>query len=244
MGEGEAAVPNLLAAAFTRRGNGASVGLPMATTSSTSPSPGRRYGGRTADERRGERRQQLIAAGVQLFGTVGFGSTSIRAVLRESGLAERYFYESFASLETLLVAVHEHIHAAVVEQVIAATEAAGDDVDARARAGLRAFIDTIMGDERWVRIKLQEIGGNAGEEVRKFRRRAHDTYASLLVSYGPLEAVRARGLLPQALALAVVAAVESLIDAWAAGELELSLDLLIEHAVIVINGTVAEVERG
>lgn len=215
----------------------------MSSTPSTPAPAGRRYGGRTAAERTGERRGQLIAAGIELFGTVGFGSTSIRAVLRESGLAERYFYESFESLEALLVAVHEHIHTVVVARVHEATEAAGTGVEDRARAGLRAFIDTITSDERWVKIKLQEIGGSAGEEVRKFRRRAHDRYASLLVSYGPLDAAVARGLLPQALALAVLAAVESLIDAWAAGELPVSLDQLIEHAVVVIKGTVAEVER-
>ena len=212
------------------------------TTPATQP-PGRRYGGRTAEERQQERREQLIDAGIELFGTVGFGGTSIRAVLRESGLAERYFYESFDSLEALLVGVHEHIHATVVERVMTATDAAGTDVEARARAGLRAFVDTITTDPRWVRIKLQELGGSAGEEVRQFRRRALNRYASLLVSYGPMDAAIARGLRPQALALAVLAAVESLLDAWAAGELDLTIDGLIDHAVIVIKGTVTELER-
>lgn len=214
----------------------------MATPPST-PAAGRRYGGRTADERRVERREQLIQAGIELFGTVGFGATSIRAVLRESGLAERYFYESFDSLEALLVAVHEHIHVEVAQRTQAATEAAGTDVEARARAGLRAWVDTITTDPRWVKIKLQELGGSAGEEVRQFRRRALDTYASMLVAYGPMDAARARGLHPRALALAVLAAIESLLDAWAAGELPLTLDELIDHAIVVINGTVHELNR-
>ncbi len=211
-------------------------------TPATQPS-GRRYGGRTAEERQQERREQLIEAGVELFGTVGFGGTSIRAVLRESGLAERYFYESFDSLEALLVGVHEHIHEAVASRVMEATDAAGSDVEARARAGLRAFVEAVTTDQRWVRIKLQELGGSAGEEVRQFRRRAMNRYASLLVAYGPLDVALARGLRPQALALAVLAAVESLLDAWVAGDLDLDLDGLIDHAVIVIKGTVTEMER-
>ncbi len=211
-------------------------------TPATQPS-GRRYGGRTAEERQQERREQLIDAGVELFGTVGFGGTSIRAVLRESGLAERYFYENFDSLEALLVGVHEHIHSIVVAQVMDATDAAGTDVEARARAGLRAFVETITTDPRWVRIKLQELGGSAGEEVRQFRRRAMNRYATLLVAYGPMDAAVARGLRPQALALSVLAAVESLLDAWAAGELDLTIDGLIDHAVVVIKGTVTELER-
>lgn len=212
------------------------------TSSATQP-PGRRYGGRTAEERQQERREQLIEAGVELFGTVGFGGTSIRAVLRESGLAERYFYESFDSLEALLVGVHEHIHSVVAGAVSDATEAAGTDVEARARAGLRAFVDTVTTDPRWVKIKLQELGGSAGEEVRQFRRRALGRYATLLVAYGPNDAVVARGLQPEALAFAVLAAVESLLDAWAAGELAVTIDGLIDHAVVVITGTVREVER-
>lgn len=211
-------------------------------TPATQPS-GRRYGGRTAEERQVERREQLIGAGVELFGTVGFGGTSIRAVLRESGLAERYFYENFDSLEALLVGVHEHIHSIVVARVMDATDAAGTDVEARARAGLRAFVETITTDPRWVRIKLQELGGSAGEEVRQFRRRAMNRYATLLVAYGPMDAAIARGLRPQALALSVLAAVESLLDAWAAGELDLTIDGLIDHAVVVIKGTVTELER-
>ena len=180
---------------------------------------------------------------MEIFGTVGFANASIRAVLRQSGLAERYFYESFASLEMLLVAVHEHVHTRVLAQVRVATEAAGADVEARARAGLRAFIETVTQDPRWVRIKLQELGGNAGEEVQRFRRGAQETFAQLLLSYGPTDATLARDLQPHALARAVVSAVESLIDAWASGELRVSLDGLIDHAVVIINGTVNELER-
>jgi AcrR family transcriptional regulator len=235
---------DLLASVFTHVEATASVCLQMSGTSTTPPPAGRRYGGRTAEERRAERREQLVEAGYELFGTVGFPNTSIRAVLRESGLAERYFYESFDSLEGLLVAVHEDVHAAVVAAVRKATEAAGADVDARARAGLYAFVETIMSDPRWVRIKLAELSGaGASDGLREFRRRAHLTFASLLVDYGPTEQVKAKGLNPQALALAVVAAIESLLDAWAAGELRLTLDELVEHAVVVIRGTSVELER-
>jgi AcrR family transcriptional regulator len=204
----------------------------------TPTQPGRRYGGLTAEERRAQRREQLVDAGLDLFGTVGFAGTSIRAVLRQSGLAERYFYESFDSLESLLVAVHEQLHGVLVEAVRAATDAAGDDVEARTRAGLRAFIDTLTTDERYVRLKLQELSGSAGEEIRQFRTRAFGTYTELLLAFGPLEAARAKGLNAQALAIAVLAAIEALLDAWAAGELPLTVDELIDHAVVVVAGTV------
>jgi AcrR family transcriptional regulator len=225
-------------------GTSASVCLQMTRPSTTVPAPeGRRYGGRTAEERRSERREQLIEAGLEVFGTVGYSGTSIRAILRESGLAERYFYESFASLELLLVAVHAHVNDAVLQAVRVATDRAGADVEARARAGVRAFIETVTADPRWVRIKLQEVGGSAGEELQKLRLAAQEVFAELLITYGPSEATLAKGLQPHALARAVVSAVESLVDAWAFGQLPVTLDSLIDHAVVIIKGTATELER-
>lgn len=199
---------------------------------------GRRYGGLTAEERRAARREQLVDAGLELFGTIGFAGTSIRAVLRESGLAERYFYESFDSLEGLLVAVHERIHVQLATAVRAATDAAGDDVTARTRAGLRAFVENLSTDERFVRLKLQELSGSAGDEVRRFRRRAFARYAEMLIDLGDPAAAESRGLDPTALAIALLAAIEALLDAWVAGELTTDLDGLTDHAVVIVAGAV------
>ncbi len=65
----------------------------------------RDYDGKTADERVADRRARLIAAGAELFGEHGYAGTSIRSVLRQSGLRDRYFGESFADLDSLLGAV-------------------------------------------------------------------------------------------------------------------------------------------
>lgn len=202
-----------------------------------SSTTGRRYGGLTAAERREARRATLLEAGLELFGTVGFAGTSIRAVLRQSGLAERYFYESFDALEDLLLAVHEQLHEQLVSAVRGATEQAGDDIEQRTRAGLRAFVDTLTTDPRYVHLKLQELHGTAGEQMRAFRIRAFARYADLLMSSGPVQATRTSGLDPQALALAVLAAIESLLDRWTSGELAVDIDGLIDHAVVIVVGT-------
>lgn len=55
----------------------------------------RDYDGKTADERVAERRARLIDAGLELFGEHGYAGTSIRAVLRQSGLRDRYFGKAF-----------------------------------------------------------------------------------------------------------------------------------------------------
>ena len=70
--------------------------------------PGRAYGGVPADERVAARRQRLLDAGLELFGTTGYHGTTVRALCAEAGLTARYFYESFPSTEALLIAVYRH----------------------------------------------------------------------------------------------------------------------------------------
>ena len=42
----------------------------------------RRYGGKTAPQRRAERRERLMDSGLELFGTQGFAATTIEASVR------------------------------------------------------------------------------------------------------------------------------------------------------------------
>jgi len=58
-----------------------------------------------ADERKAERRVQLLSAAIQVYSERGFRHSSVKAVCEAAGLTERYFYESFANSEELLVAV-------------------------------------------------------------------------------------------------------------------------------------------
>ena len=73
--------------------------------------PTGRYGGRTAGERRAERRQRLLDAGLHLFGGgPGYRATSVSALCEEAGLSTRQFYEEFSNLEEVLAALHPFIN--------------------------------------------------------------------------------------------------------------------------------------
>ena len=65
----------------------------------------RPYGGLAMEERVAARRARFIEAGVELFGTQGFRGATVRGVCAAAGLTDRYFYESFPTLEALLAAV-------------------------------------------------------------------------------------------------------------------------------------------
>lgn len=69
----------------------------------------RRWRGQEPADRTAARRRQLLDAGIELMGTVGVTGMSMRAVCRQAGLTERYFYESFPNLDALQVAVLDDV---------------------------------------------------------------------------------------------------------------------------------------
>src|SRR5271167_4968356 len=97
----------------------------------------RRYRGMTPQERRAQRRERLLEAGLELFGTAGYAGSSIRAVSAAASLNSRYFYESFSDREDLLYHVYKCIVSEVAAAVVEATTPA-ETIEEQANAGLRA----------------------------------------------------------------------------------------------------------
>src|SRR6201988_2844271 len=69
----------------------------------------RNYAGLSADERRLARRERLIEGPSRAYGELGYRNTTVKAVCEAAGLTERYFYESFANSEALLVAAFDSV---------------------------------------------------------------------------------------------------------------------------------------
>lgn len=137
---------------------------------SSAEKTGRTYGGASPAERASQRRSRLLEAGLALYGTQGFGATSIDAVCAEAGLTKRYFYESFASAEELLTAVYLDATDRVQREVAEAILAAGDDVRARASAGIAAYFHVIDTDRPRANVILSELlplAGSAREAIRR-----------------------------------------------------------------------------
>lgn len=114
----------------------------------------RRYGGQDATERTAERRARLVAAGLDLMGERGIAGATVRGVADASGLAARYFYESFDGIEALQVAVFDAVAAEAAERAIAALASAADDPAARVRAVLGEMVDLFLDDPRKGRVVL------------------------------------------------------------------------------------------
>ncbi|MBU2695396.1 hypothetical protein CCO04_09910 [Pimelobacter sp. 30-1] len=112
------------------------------------------------------------------MGTRGVAGTTVRGVAEQSGIAARYFYESFAGIEELQLAVFDQIAAEAAERSVAALGAAPGaapgDVRTRTRAVLAAMADLFLEDPRKGRIALIEsitspvLGPRVLDEARRF----------------------------------------------------------------------------
>jgi AcrR family transcriptional regulator len=181
---------------------------------SSRPSAERRYGGKSAPERRAERREQLLDAGLELFGTDGYAATTIEALCARAGLNPRYFYEQFAGREQLLGAVYERHVQQVLAVVSVAIERAGPDPGARLRAGLTAFVEATLADERGARVNYFEMVG-VSRELDALRRRVLSDYAGLIASQAQGGVT---GVEPRTAAVALVGATDGLIIDWLSGD--------------------------
>src|ERR1044072_584333 len=75
-----------------------------------------RWSGVPLSDRQALRRDELIAAGVDLLGGPDGPALTVRAVCRASGLTERYFYESFADRDEFVRAVNDDVCASRSEE--------------------------------------------------------------------------------------------------------------------------------
>lgn len=121
--------------------------------------PSRSYRGLSQEERRADRRARLIAAAIAVYGERGYHQATVKAVCDAAGLTERYFYESFANSEALLIACFNAVTYAVLGEITGAARAAGRARVARSRAMLHAYFAALQREPQSARVFLVEIRG-------------------------------------------------------------------------------------
>jgi AcrR family transcriptional regulator len=80
-----------------------------------------RWSGVPLEDRQALRRDELVAAGVDLLGGEGGPALTVRAVCREAGLTERYFYGSFADRDEFVRAVYDDVCTRAMSTLMSAT---------------------------------------------------------------------------------------------------------------------------
>ena len=201
----------------------------------------RTWRGQTIEQRQAERRQRLIEAGVELFGTRGYANTPVKAICEEAGLTERYFYEAFDDREDLLDEIFSMVLTDCRKATLEAIRSAGDDLESSMRAGLSAFAHELTRDPRRARIQEIEVVG-VSPELEKKRRDSIHAFAGIVADrtreLGGKEQIGPLRL--DVIALGLVGSVnEQLID-YVLGYLDISLEDLIENQIAAFSAVAGQ----
>ncbi|MBE0628762.1 MAG: TetR/AcrR family transcriptional regulator [Burkholderia vietnamiensis] len=171
------------------------------------PKRGRAYGGVAHEVRAAGRRDALLRAATQVFGTVGFRKATVRSICQEAKLNDRYFYAAFDSAEALLRATYLH-HAQQLHGAVARA------VAARVDAGLAAFFGYLR-DPCAARVLLLEVMGVSAETDATYQRMLLD-FGKLIMEIGatPEAATPAERIEQRLVGLALVGAMTNVGAAW------------------------------
>lgn len=203
----------------------------------------RTYSGIAVTERAAARRQRFIEEGIELFGTVGFHGTTMRTLTAATGLTNRYFYESFETMEDLLVACYEQLIGDYRAQLSAVLSDADDGVEARTRAGLTCFFDA-MSNPRFARITHSEVLGVSPRVDALYMQSSAD-FAALMMDFLASAGVPVAAHDPQEMQLVGTALAGSVIHTgvlWVYSRYEQPIHLVVEATVKVILGTVSQLQ--
>ena len=193
-------------------------------------SPVRPYGGVSASQRVAARHERLLDAALELYGTRGFAATGVKDVCRQAGLTDRYFYESFRDSGELFIAVFDRATSDLLALVAQKVSDVPAEPEVQVRAAIESFVRALADDARMARVIFVESAA-VGAEVDRHMRASLRQFAALV-------AATARPHLPEMPertleigALALVGAIDRVIIEWQDGNLDVTIDEVIDHLV-------------
>jgi AcrR family transcriptional regulator len=217
----------------------------MPASAKTATVPARSYGGLALEDRVAARRARFIEAGVELFGTQGFRGATVRGICAAAGLTDRYFYESFATLEDLLAEVYRTLTHAfatrLTEESIRSEAWQGDAaaIERQTTAAYELWFDTVR-DPRFARIVLVEVLGVSPAIDTLYeesaRAMAELTIAPLAATQPALKLSKARREL---LGRALVGSGLQVAKMWMTGGYKLARRDVVRTCVLVATGTLS-----
>lgn len=134
---------------------------------------GRLYTGRSAAERDADRRQRLLEAAHELFGTDGYAATSIDRLCTAANVSTRHYYLLFTNKEDCFLALYDHITAPCLGRAVEVlNRTTGRPMRDRVPAAFLAYLQPILADRKATRIAFVEsivVGASSEEHRLAFR---------------------------------------------------------------------------
>jgi AcrR family transcriptional regulator len=196
------------------------------------------YGGQSAEQRRAERRAQLLEAGLDLIGTQGWSATTVRGVCTRAKLTSRFFYESFEDLDALAVAVFDQVVEEAAKEVVDAVAATPkDDPKAQVHTAIDIFVRVLTDDPRRARITFIEALGS--EALLKRRLATASTFSQLIAAQtrASVDSSATEDPLVDLMARLLTGGLAELLVTWLQGEIEIDREQLIEDCVALFVAT-------
>ncbi len=200
--------------------------------------PHRTYGGESPELRIARRRACFIAAGRVLFGGIGYRKTTMRALCAEAGLTDRYFYESFGTLEDLLVAVYEELIGEMQDRILAALQAVdpGQDTDTLIDLGLDAFFQRVE-DSAAARVIWLEVLGVSPRVDQVYTRSIHGfTELILVLSHMVAPQRPVPDAVARVVALGMIGAASEAAKDWLLGGYQQPREHLVQGIAMLFKG--------
>jgi AcrR family transcriptional regulator len=151
----------------------------VATKPHDAPKAARVYRGQSNHERKEDRRDRLVRAALELFGTAGYAATSIEGICAAAGVTARHFYEHFGSREALLRAIYDDVVADAHHAIMRSLASPAPDATARVERAVAAFVHSYLDDPRRARVACVEIIG-VSPEMERHRRTVIHAFASVV----------------------------------------------------------------
>lgn len=152
----------------------------------------RQFKGLALEERQKIRREKLIDAGLQTYGTLGFFSVTIKDICKEAKLTERYFYESFKRSEELFQAVYLELINDLQQRVVKSVTENLPSHEKMIDAGLTTLFTFLKDDPRIARILfidavlVHELHGKTIHESISLFDKTISEFLTLLLPQKPL----------------------------------------------------------
>lgn len=192
----------------------------------------RPYAGVDAADRLARRRSRLLESGLEMLGSnVDPAELTVRGICQQSGLATRYFYESFSDKDEFIGAVFDW----VITQLATTTQTAvaAASAEQQTRAGMTNIVATIEADPRIGRL----IFGTQVSNTAVIRKRQETEALFVTLAGQHVETVTGQPATEHTKAFGyfVVGGVTQTISAWLTGDVTLSSSELVDQLSAIVD---------
>jgi len=113
-------------------------------------------------------RERLLDAAVEVVPRKGYAATTIADLAKEAGISRTTFYELFPDKEACFLAAYDAAVDVLARRVATAFEAE-EGWPSRARAGLKAFLESLAEEPGIARLALLDVGSAGPAAQRRYR---------------------------------------------------------------------------